>query len=186
MAYNAWSVVFGETPSASKWNILGANDAAFNDGSGLAFTTNNVVPANALATSALFLGTAQSTTNMATTSTTAVQITNLTKTVTIPNGGRSVLILFNNNDMYNSGAGTVAVEVTFWKGTVGSGTQLQMIRPQQTTSGQASICCGFAIDTAPSPGSVTYNMGIRTNNAANAANLDGSATTPTQMAVILL
>lgn len=35
MAYQAWSVVFGEQPSASKWNILGTNDASFNDGSGI-------------------------------------------------------------------------------------------------------------------------------------------------------
>lgn len=30
MAYVAWSVVFGEQPSAAKWNILGTNDAIFN------------------------------------------------------------------------------------------------------------------------------------------------------------
>lgn len=35
MAYASWSVVFGEQPSASKWNILGTNDASFNDGTGL-------------------------------------------------------------------------------------------------------------------------------------------------------
>jgi hypothetical protein len=35
MAYSSWSVVFGEQPSAAKWNILGANDAAFNNGTGL-------------------------------------------------------------------------------------------------------------------------------------------------------
>lgn len=35
MAYQDWSVVFGEQPSASKWNILGANDAGFNDGTGI-------------------------------------------------------------------------------------------------------------------------------------------------------
>jgi hypothetical protein len=29
MAYSAWSVVFGEQPSAAKWNILGTNDAHF-------------------------------------------------------------------------------------------------------------------------------------------------------------
>lgn len=34
MAYTSWSVVFGEQPSAAKWNILGANDASFNDGTG--------------------------------------------------------------------------------------------------------------------------------------------------------
>lgn len=35
MAYAAFSVVFGEQPSASKWNILGTNDASFNNGSGI-------------------------------------------------------------------------------------------------------------------------------------------------------
>jgi hypothetical protein len=35
MAYASWSVVYGETPSASKWNILGTNDASFNDGTGI-------------------------------------------------------------------------------------------------------------------------------------------------------
>lgn len=29
MAYQSWSVVFGEQPSAAKWNILGTNDARF-------------------------------------------------------------------------------------------------------------------------------------------------------------
>lgn len=36
MSYVAWSVVFGEQPTASKWNILGTNDASFNDGTGIA------------------------------------------------------------------------------------------------------------------------------------------------------
>lgn len=36
MAYQSWSVVFGEQPSAAKWNILGSNDSSFNDGSGIA------------------------------------------------------------------------------------------------------------------------------------------------------
>lgn len=35
MAYTSWSVVFGEQPSAAKWNILGTNDASFNDGTGI-------------------------------------------------------------------------------------------------------------------------------------------------------
>lgn len=36
MSYTAWSVVFGEVPSETKWNILGANDDSFNDGTGIA------------------------------------------------------------------------------------------------------------------------------------------------------
>lgn len=35
MAYASWSVAFGEQPSAAKWNILGTNDASFNNGTGL-------------------------------------------------------------------------------------------------------------------------------------------------------
>lgn len=36
MSYSSWSVVYGEQPSAAKWNILGTNDASFNDGTGIA------------------------------------------------------------------------------------------------------------------------------------------------------
>ncbi len=32
MTYTAWSVVFGEQPTAAKWNQLGTNDAGFKDG----------------------------------------------------------------------------------------------------------------------------------------------------------
>lgn len=32
MSYTAWSVVYGEQPSADKWNALGVNDAGFKDG----------------------------------------------------------------------------------------------------------------------------------------------------------
>lgn len=39
MAYQSWSVVFGEQPSAAKWNILGTNDSSFNDGTGIATET---------------------------------------------------------------------------------------------------------------------------------------------------
>lgn len=41
MAYASWSVVFNEQPSASKWNILGTNDAYFDSiiGSGTAWTS---------------------------------------------------------------------------------------------------------------------------------------------------
>lgn len=35
MAYTAWSVVFGEQPTAAKWNQLGANDAGLRDGTNI-------------------------------------------------------------------------------------------------------------------------------------------------------
>lgn len=48
MAYTSWSVVFGEQPSAAKWNILGTNDASFNDGTGIG--------ADAVKSASLFYG----------------------------------------------------------------------------------------------------------------------------------
>ena len=30
MSYSVWSVIAGETPTATKWNLLGTNDADFN------------------------------------------------------------------------------------------------------------------------------------------------------------
>ena len=43
MAYASWSVSFGEKPSAAKWNILGTNDASFNDGTGIAGLYKNLL-----------------------------------------------------------------------------------------------------------------------------------------------
>ncbi|CAB4152029.1 C1q domain containing protein [uncultured Caudovirales phage] len=43
MGYVSWSVVFGEQPSATKWNILGQNDASFNDGTGIAGLYKNLL-----------------------------------------------------------------------------------------------------------------------------------------------
>lgn len=43
MSYTSWSVVFGEQPSAAKWNILGTNDASFNDGTGIAGLYKNLL-----------------------------------------------------------------------------------------------------------------------------------------------
>lgn len=54
MAYSSWSVVFGEQPSAAKWNILGTNDASFNDGTGIA---NGAILPNHLKASASSLNT---------------------------------------------------------------------------------------------------------------------------------
>lgn len=42
MAYASFSVIFGEQPSAAKWNILGTNDSSFNDGTGIASLSNSV------------------------------------------------------------------------------------------------------------------------------------------------
>lgn len=50
MAYTAWSVVYGEQPTAAKWNQLGTNDAGFKDGTNidnLAILTRHLADGNA-------------------------------------------------------------------------------------------------------------------------------------------
>lgn len=42
--YSAWSVVFGEQPTASKWNILGTNDASFDERIGSNFSSGTDSP----------------------------------------------------------------------------------------------------------------------------------------------
>jgi hypothetical protein len=49
MAYTAWSVVYGEQPTAAKWNQLGANDAGFKDGTNI---DNNAILDRHIAASA--------------------------------------------------------------------------------------------------------------------------------------
>lgn len=44
MAYQSWSVVFEEQPSVAKWNILGTNDAHFNDMLALAGAWTSFTP----------------------------------------------------------------------------------------------------------------------------------------------
>lgn len=83
MAYTAWSVTFGEQPSPAKWNILGTNDASFNDGTGIG---TNAIQAASLDTDAITLGYAQATSDQTISSST--DLTNLSVAVTVPAGGR--------------------------------------------------------------------------------------------------
>lgn len=72
MAYTAWSVVYGEQPTAAKWNQLGANDAGFKDGTNIdaaAIVTAKIADANityAKLLSTIFSGQVTSATNSGT------------------------------------------------------------------------------------------------------------------------
>lgn len=89
MTYIAWSVVFGEQPSAAKWNILGANDASFHDGTGIA---NGAITADKL-----FAGprTALVSTSQTTTSTSYTDLATVgpAVTVTIGANGQALVCL---------------------------------------------------------------------------------------------
>lgn len=88
MAYTSWSVVFGEQPSAAKWNILGTNDASFNDGSGIG---TNAIAGASLKTDAINLGYAEATADQ-TGITTITDLTSLSVSVTVPAGSRYIKV----------------------------------------------------------------------------------------------
>lgn len=86
MAYQSWSVSMAEQPSASKWNILGLNDASFNDGTGY---TTNALQAASFKTNAFTLGYAEATSDQTVNSAEGTKdLTGLSVAVTIPAGGR--------------------------------------------------------------------------------------------------
>jgi hypothetical protein len=159
MAYAAWSVIAGEQPTTSKWNILGTNDASFNDGSGLAFTTNNVVPANALKTNTIALGYAQITANASTTSLTPVAA-GLSAAVTIPAGGRKVRITVWSGAVTNN-TNSDGTTISIWDGTVGSGTLLASCNVYQPAANQMQVPVSVIAVVTPSAGAKTYNVGIQ-------------------------
>lgn len=119
--------------------------------------TNGVAASN-LATSAITLGYTQITSNATTASTTPVQATGLTVTVTIPAGGRKIKITAYAGALYGTLSGTRAV-MSIWDGTVGSGTQLNETWSQGTGNSQADGAIAMAIVT-PGSGSKTYNVGL--------------------------
>lgn len=98
MAYSVWSVVFGEQPSAAKWNILGANDASFNDGTGIA---NQTITPNHLALSA---DTATVTTTQTTTSTSYTDLATVGPTVTVTVGVNGKVLVFMSSKVANNTA----------------------------------------------------------------------------------
>lgn len=134
--------------------------------------TGGVSAAN-LATSAIKLGYTQITSDFVSTSVPAVQITGMTSTVTVPNGGRGVKItVWCGSLVTSTGAGYM--NVTIWDGTVGSGTQLtQSTTYTPANQGQPLIAIAFV---TPSAGSKTYNVGLAVS--AGTGNFQASATAP--------
>lgn len=120
MSYAAWSVIAGEQPTTSKWNILGANDSSFNDGTGIG---NAVITANKLATGAAAATVA---TSQTTASTSYVDLGTVGPAVTVTIGANGLALAtvyaLTSNDTINSanimsfavsGATTVAAADNF-------------------------------------------------------------------------
>lgn len=113
MAYTAWSVVYGEQPTAAKWNQLGANDAGFKDMTNVDdlavltrhLNTSAATTAKVKLTTINFKGAAGS--NFTTTSATFTAITGMETSYTSGNTAERVFLWFNcmaNNSSASSAA----------------------------------------------------------------------------------
>ena len=178
MAYTALSFVFGETPSASKWNLLPANDAAFNSGGG--------VLGSGLATNAITLGYAEITTNFTSTTTpTDVDVTGIAVTVTVPAGGRGVKITVLPQCVASTAAGGTAIDLKIKEGA----TTLATSSIQELTSGMNNPIICIAMLTGaktPSAGSHTYKATIAQGAAGTMTFAGSSSTAPGFILVELL
>lgn len=168
--------VAGHTSSTSGtfYGISVASGIITSTGSiGSGANVTNGVQAAALATNAISLGYTQITANVTSLSSTSpAQITGLTSTVTIPAGGRKVLV--NAYIPWVTGSTTLTVDITLWDGVVNSGTKIA----QGTAQVSASAILPFNISAVvtPSAGSKTYNVGydVSTGNIT----VNAGATSP--------
>lgn len=108
MSYQVWSVVFGEQPSASKWNILGTNDASFNDGTGIADNAilNRHLASGIVKASELDLDPTETyiATDQTTTSTSYTDLATAGPAVTIPVGSNGLALVIFGCGMYTAAA----------------------------------------------------------------------------------
>lgn len=170
------SVTTGQISSALTFSSLLTASNGFTLTSGTLILPNNSITGAMLATTANFLGYTQITANITTTSTTAVQATGLTSTVTIPAGGRRVKITVFAN--VQTGTSIKAVFFSIWDGTVGSGTQLALSELiVQNASNDEFMTC-IAVVT-PAAGSKTYNLGWSSDTGGGVTStISCSATKP--------
>lgn len=127
------------------------------------------------------LGYAQITSNFATTSTTATQVTGLSVTVSVA-GGRRVKITVTGRTMLNSTANAYTT-ITVWDGTVGSGTQLGST-DFQAYAINAETPAILISAPVPSAGSHTYNVGLHVSGGTGT--LAATSTAPAFILVELI
>lgn len=120
---------------------------------------NNAITGAMLSTTAITLGYTQITSNVGSlTSATGQLVTGLTATVTIPAGGRRVKITASTYNSVN-GAANIIHQLQIWRGTVGSGTQLNAVQERTDANSETGYMTVIASEV-PSAGSVTYNVGF--------------------------
>lgn len=169
MAYSADSFVFGEQPSAAKWNKLWSNDASFNDGTGIG---TNAIAAASLKTNAITLGYAQITSSFVHGSLTVTDITGLSAAVTIPAGGRRVKVTVWGSSWSNtSGSNAVTLYLTDGSNTVLANSRVN------APNNEATPLAPVIFSEVPSAGSKTYKARIANDIATNVS-MNAAATSP--------
>lgn len=154
MSYAAWSVVFGEQPSAAKWNILGTNDASFNDGTGIG---TNAIAAASIATNAIKIGYAEITSPFTTATTGSyVDVTSLTVTVTVPSGGRDAYITLWTPAVKTTGTAANTLTVALREGS----TIIGQTVINEPVSAYNAMCFWQGRVSAPTAGSHTYKASV--------------------------
>lgn len=162
MSYQVWSVVFGEQPSASKWNILGTNDASFNDGTGIGdnailnrHLSNGIVTPNELDLDPAnsFVFTDQSTTSTSYTDLATVQ------SVTVVIGANGLAYVDWSAGLYNV-AGQKYCGVALSGANTVAANDNESIRNDAATF--AGIQSRAKLFTGLTPGSTTFTLKFRT------------------------
>jgi len=177
MAYSAWSVVFGEQPSAAKWNILGTNDASFNDGTGiasLAITTAklNTGAVTSVKQTAHYYQANVATAGAVTSASFANFPTNRCKVdVATSNVNALVLISFSATGAYAGATGSCYLR--FNMSGANSGTSTYTRRGQNSDSGQEVPMAYQEVVTLATAGTTTVEMQIAGSAASscNASNV---------------
>lgn len=179
MAYTAWSVVFGEQPTAAKWNQLGANDAGFKDGTNidaLAITGAKIaastITGDKLATSAIKLGRTIVTTTVTPSGSTETTIASVT--VTVPAGGRDLLLMITAPQILpNDGT---RMQIKFKEGA----TSLQAYYHVAQGSGETFL----HLISAPTAGSHTYTVTSTRDSGAGTTQWYADNIAPSQIELV--
>lgn len=127
---------------------------------------DNAIPAASLATGAITLGYAEITSIFSTSSTTAVQVTGLSASVTIPAGGRRVKVTFFARSLYGASGGPLYIEMSLWDGAVNTGTQIAGTSTFISLSSGADQIGFCQAVVTPAAGAKTYNVGVRVSTGS--------------------
>lgn len=164
MAYTAWSVVYGEQPTAAKWNQLGANDAGFKDGTNidnnaiitrhLGSAANLQIPIGNVDIAGLTLGAITKITTNQGGITSEVDLTGSSLPIVVPSG-RKVRFFWSIPLLSATVSGDrVAV-------TLKEGSTIYVIWSQVRNYGLGSILSGETVVSGLSAGNHTFKLTIQ-------------------------